>query len=116
MSLIILVGGIAFVSHATADDTVLLPQEPPASSSSRHQQGEGNSICLQKINTEEINSSQILGQIHQLAAHVICVPDYCNLNKPGGGLSCVSDERRVSVCTSQGKDLTGPRALDTYST
>lgn len=41
--------------------------------------------------TVEPNHSQILWQIHQLAADVICIQDYCNLSMLGKQPNLVSD-------------------------
>lgn len=43
--------------------------------------------------TVEPNHSQILWQIHQLAADVICIRDYCNLSMSGKQPNLVSDGR-----------------------
>lgn len=43
--------------------------------------------------TAKPNHSQILWQIHQLAADVICIGDYCNLSMSGKRPNPVSDGR-----------------------
>lgn len=43
--------------------------------------------------TLEPNHSRILWQIHQLAADVICIQDYCNLSMSGKEPNLVSDGR-----------------------
>ncbi|KAK5870075.1 hypothetical protein PBY51_024737 [Eleginops maclovinus] len=60
--------------------------------------------------TVEPDHSQILWQIHQLAADVICIRDYGNLSMSGKQPNLVSDGRSsFSICFPGGTwDLVGP--------
>lgn len=83
-------------SYVTVDDSVLLAPTFTGLESLLAAAREGL-MHLPSENKQELTvepyHSRILWQIHQLAADVICIQDYCNLSMSGKQPNLVSDGR-----------------------